>query len=280
MNILWISDFSILHSPGGAQRSDEIIIKKGRQMGLNITHFTCDSDPELFKNSYDHVISANLELLNQKYPFIIDYLSSAKAHSRIEHDMNRYLSQSKRHQLYTSCKNAFFLTEYHYNLFKNHYGDYFINVRIVPDPIDSSIFFDNKNNREDKVLYVGFMHEFKGTFDFFRYAIDNPQIQFIVAGWGEKIFEHLATSIPNIEFLGKVSHEKMPELYNKYKTFIYFPRIDEPFCRAAGEAALSGMEMMINDKIGCIHEMKRLGMNDFINKCNTASFDFWNIITE
>jgi glycosyltransferase involved in cell wall biosynthesis len=98
--------------------------------------------------------------------------------------------------------------------------------------------------------------------------------------WGEKIFEHLATSIPNIEFLGKVSHEKMPELYNKYKTFIYFPRIDEPFCRAAGEAALSGMEMMINDKIGCIHEMKRLGMNDFINKCNSSSFDFWNTITE
>ena len=34
--VLWISDFNLSHTPGGAQRSNALIIDKGRELGLSI----------------------------------------------------------------------------------------------------------------------------------------------------------------------------------------------------------------------------------------------------
>lgn len=276
VKILWISDFSTKHNIGGAQRSDDIIIKKGISLGFDITHFTFDSDKRLLNNRYDHVISANLECIYNQCPDVIDYLMLSNSHSRLEHDMNHYLSEIDRKKLFLNCKNTFFLTNYHYDLFINKYGNIFHNVRIVSDPIDTSVFYDHKKVRENKLLYVGFMHELKGTYDFFNYAIKNLDKQFIVAGWGDRIFEHLASTVPNIEFLGSIDYSLMPDIYNKYKTMVYFPRIDEPFCRSVGEALLCGMELGINNKIGCVHEYNRLGKAGFVNACGNATNLFWS----
>ena len=276
MSVLWISDFSTKHNIGGAQRSDDILIKKGVELGFNITHFTHDSDISLLSRQYHHTVSSNLELIYHKNPEIIGYLMSAQNHSRVEHDMNHYLSEIDRKKLFLNCKNTFFLTNYHYDLFINKYGNIFHNVRIVSDPIDTSVFYDYKKVRENKLLYVGFMHELKGTYDFFNYAMNSPHIEFVVAGWGDELFTHLAKTIPNVNYLGSVEYNAMPELYNKYDTFFYIPRINEPFCRSAGEALLCGMGLAVNDKIGCVHEYNRLGKEGFVSACGKASEIFWS----
>lgn len=276
--VLWISDFSIKHNAGGAQRSDALLIAKGAELGHDILHFTLESNPSLLDQHYDHIICANIEGLSQRLPYLIDFLHGHPNYSRLEHDMNRYLSQHNRHKLFLGCKNTFFLTDYHYQLFKQRYGDFFVNVRIVSDPIDTSVFFDRNQPREDKTLYVGFMHEFKGTFDFFDYVFSNPNEKFVVAAWGSPLFTHLATTTPNVEFLGTVPYEKMPELYNKYKTFMYIPRIEEPFCRSVGEAFLCGQELLVNQKIGCCHEYNRVGKDAFTSGCNNAPTNFWRYI--
>lgn len=279
VKVLWISDFSTKHNIGGAQRSDAIIIDAGKSLGFDITHFTFDSDVKLLSQTYDHLVSANLNIIAGQNPAIIDYITRHPSHSRLEHDMNRYLSTFDRQRLFLSCQNTFFLTEYHHELFKKHYGNFFQNVRIVSDPIDTNLFKDLGRPREDKILYVGFMHELKGTYDFFTYVAESPDKQFVVAAWGDKLFEHLARTLPNITFLGAVDYSKMPEVYNQYSVMMYLPRMDEPFCRSVGEALLCGMELMVNNKIGCVHEYNRVGADTFIKNCQEAPAQFWNYIT-
>jgi len=280
MKVLWISDYSIKHNKGGAQRSDDIIIKKGIELGHEISHFTHDGDLNLLTLKYDHIISSNLEAINSLYPVVTSWLSEQNNHSRLEHDKNSYLSPEARKALFSNCRNTFFLTEYHHSLFKDTYGDFFVNVKIVQDPIDTKTFRDKKGPREDKILNVGFMHFLKGSESFYNYVFKNPDKQFVVAGWGSPMYEHLARTASNVQFLGSIDHEKMPEVFNKYKTLFYHPIIEEPFCRSVGEAMLCGMELSINRNIGCAHEASRIGIQKFSENCKNADSIFWKSVFE
>jgi len=183
MKALLISDYSLVHSAGGAQRSNAIIMDEGRRRGHLINEFNFDSEESLLAHKYDIVISSNLEAISSSRSNIVPWIISQKNHVRLEHDANRYLSDEVRESLFTSCEKVFFLSSFHHNQFVESYGNYFVNVEIVPDPIDSTVFKDFKEERENKVLYVGFMHPFKGTDNFFSYVLENPEIDFVVAGW-------------------------------------------------------------------------------------------------
>ena len=50
-------------------------------------------------------------------------------------------------------------------------------------PIDSNLFYNKNQTREDKILYSGYMHPLKGTFEFFEYVLQNPNLKFVLAGW-------------------------------------------------------------------------------------------------
>ena len=279
--ILWISDYNLSHSAGGAQRSNDIIIQKGRELGLSIleANYNFNFHIEDF-DQYDILVSSNLEAIYKLHPNIIDKIASHKYHVRLEHDSNRYLKQEDREKLFRSCKKTVFLTNFHHQLFINNYGDIFNNVEIVADPIDTDLFYNQNQEREDKILYVGFMHELKGTLSFFEFAMGNPQLQFVVAGWGTRVFDFLVRNTPNVEYLGTVPHEDMPKLFNKYQTLFYSPIIPEPFCRSVAEAILCGIKLMSSSSniIGCMHEFQELGKQKFTENCKNASNYFWESI--
>lgn len=281
--VLFISDFNLNHTPGGAQRSNDLIINKGRELGhsifeanYNFNFKVCDF------NEYDILISSNLEGIYRNDPEVIEKISQHKYHVRLEHDLNRYLRQEDREKLFKSCKKTVFLTDFHYKLFVDNYGDIFNNVKIIPDPIDTDIFYNKEQEREDKILYVGFMHELKGTLSFFEYALANPNTKFVVAGWGKPIFEFLAENLKNVEYLGPLLYEKMPEIYNKYDTLFFSPILPEPFCRSVAEATLCGVKLMSFNPniIGCIKDIDQLGVPKFKENCKNASNYFWESIIE
>ena len=282
MKILFVSDFSLNHNRGGAQRSNDLIIDKGISLGHNITPFNLDTDPKLLHDQYDVVISSNLEVLSRQ-PIagsLFNRIVTADKHVRLEHDANRYLSVENRKTLFGSCIKTFFLTQFHYDKFVEMYGDIFINVEIVSDPIDTNIFYDKKEDRIDKILYVGFMHYLKGTENFFEYVLNHPDQQFAMVAWGDSKYQQIAKSIPNIEWLDSVDYIKMPSLYNKYKSLYYHPVGFEPFCRSIGEALLCGMELDCNDLIGSLHHLKEVGREEFIKHCNEATQMFWNRVED
>lgn len=278
MKVLLISDFGLRHSPGGAQRSNQIILDEGINRGHDISIYHYDTNQEILWNNYDIVISSNLEVLSRTNPMIIQYCATANNHVRLEHDFCRYLQAHIRQYLYTSCVKTFFLTNYHYTKFKEYYGDYFVNVEIVPDPIDASKFYDLKIPRSEDILYVGFMHPLKGTDNFINYVNNNPDKTFKVAAWGDQKYENFMNSSPNVSFLGKIDYVEMPELYNTHKQMYYNPEFDEPFCRAVGEALMCGMEIIGgSEKIGALH-MCREDPDGFANKCMFAAPEFWEIL--
>lgn len=276
MNILWISDFGINHNIGGAQRSNDLIIQEGRKQGHCIQPFYYDTNLQLLNKPYDLLVSSNLELLSRQRPDILDYISSHPNHVRLEHDSNRYLNLEDRKKLFKNCKKTVFLTKYHYEQFLNHYGSIFYNVCVIPDPIDTSLFYNRNENRDNKILNVGFMHELKGTNNFFDYVYSNSDLNFVMAAWGNEEYINIAKSLKNLEWLGHIPYEEMPELYNKYTTMYYQPVFYEPFCRAVGEALLCGMNINSNDLVGSLHYYNEIGEDQFATQCNQATQTFWN----
>lgn len=277
--ILWLSDFDISMAPGGAQRSDKILIDAGLLKGFNILKVNHDTFSFINNiNDFDIVISTNMCALSAKYPHLIDELSKHKCHIRLEHDSNSYLSQNQRIKLFSNCAKTIFLTEYHFSFFKELYGNIFNNVDIVYDPIDTDLFSDKKEKREDKILYAGYMHTEKGSEEFFEYALRNQDKQFVIAGFTDRaIYNFLATNIPNIEYLGLVNYENMPIIYNKYKEMFYSPNLREPFCRSVAEAICCGMNILTNaqSRIGCIQEIQKHGIQKFKEDCKNAPINFW-----
>ena len=103
--VLWISDYNLSHTPGGAQRSNGLIIDKGRSLGVsifeanyNFNFKTCDI------HEYDILISSNLERIYSLDKAIIAKIAEHKNHIRLEHDLNRYLFQEDREKLFRSCQ--------------------------------------------------------------------------------------------------------------------------------------------------------------------------------
>ena len=80
MNILFVSDFGLQHTPVGAQRSNAIIVEEGRKRGHTIVEVCFDSKPELINYGYDVVVSSNLETISQKYGNIVDFFDTCGNH--------------------------------------------------------------------------------------------------------------------------------------------------------------------------------------------------------
>lgn len=276
MKVLLISDFGLKHTSGGAQRSNDIIIKEGKSRGHVVNTFHYDSSSSILLDSYDFVISSNLEVITRVYPRLVDSIPELKNHIRLEHDSNTYWTQEFREKFWGSCILSFFLTDFHLSFFKEMYGDIFKNVKIVPDPIDDS-FKDLGMNRNDYIGYVGFFHELKGTRNFINFAIENSNKKFLVAGWGAEEWENEIKSLENVNFIGKICHSDMPLFYNKIGSLYYNPICNEPFCRSVGEALMCGTKIIGgSNRIGSLEMFKTDPM--YKDKCINAASNFWEII--
>lgn len=280
--ILWLADFDLHQASGGAQRSDKILIDHGKSLGYNILKVNRDNfGPHINMHDYDILITSNIQVLYYTHKWLLDEINKHKHHIRLEHDSNSYLTNEKRKILFQNCKKTFFLTDYHHKYFIEEYGDIFFNVEIVADPIDTDKFYNFNNQRKDAILYAGYMHPLKGSYEFFDFVLQNPEVKFVIAGWSNyPTLDFLSKSIQNVEYLGVVEYEEMPKLYNSYKSFFYNPNLREPFCRSFAEALLCGCEIICSkvNNIGAYHDFIKFGKNKFIENCKTAHIQFWNKI--
>jgi glycosyltransferase involved in cell wall biosynthesis len=273
--ILWVADFDDKEQVGGAQVSDRMIINYGKSVGLDITEFNFRSPEGILSENFDTLVASNITLLYLKRRPVFDFVLNHPKYVYLQHDSNRFFSKSDRENIYLKCKKAIFLTEYHYKLFEKWYGNIFQNVVIVPDPVDVSKFYNFDQERENKTLFAGYYGNDKGAYYFVDYALGHTSDKFVVAGWGDKVYDHCFRTIPNIELLGKIEQSLMPTIYNKYKTIFCCPVREEPFCRCVGEALFCGMHVMENGRVGAMQEIRRLGPEQFFKTCADAPKIFW-----
>lgn len=282
MKILFVSDFSLKQNTGGAQVSNDAIIKHGEQLGHEIVLHNIDSAYTDFLCSYDLVISSNLEVINKNTPDKLNFILNHPQHVRLEHDSCLYLAQDIRKQLFESSKINFFLSEFHISFFREMYGDIFPNVEIVADPIDTKLFCKSNKQKIYDVVYCGFLHELKGLHQLTEFAKNNPQRRIDVFGWSARDISSVLAPHANIKYHGLVSHADTAEIYQQAQAVYHHPIVNEPFCRMIAEAILCGVpEFQGNEnKIGSLQEYQRLGREKFAHNCMHAPQIFWDKINQ
>jgi len=283
MKVLFISDFNLDQREGGAQVSNSLIVKKGRELGHDIKEHNHNSSVIDLLSTYDLVVNSNLDAIKQVSPEKYKMIENLPNSVRLEHDSCSYLSNEERKTLFSNAKKTFFLTDYHYSFFKQLYGDFFNNVEIVYDPIDTTIFKKDNKDKTYDVVYCGFLHPLKGLNTLINFARNNPDRQVDVFGWSDERNPKLFfENEPNIKFNGSCKHEEVADVFQRTKAVFHAPVVNEPFCRMIGEALLCGVETIIGDtsKIGSYLEFEKVGYDNFKKGCEEASSKFWEKVIQ
>ena len=282
MKILFVSDYTLAQREGGAQRSNHLLIKKGRELGHEIVEHSYESSITDFLVSYDLIINSNLEHINAISPEKIDFLKRLPNSVRLEHDSCLYLDNRTRAHLFTKSQKNFFLSEFHISFFKELYGDYFTNTEIVYDPIDTELFCRTDQEKIYDVVYCGYIHELKGAKKIIDFAKKNPDKEISIFGWSHVDPNQFFKDQNNIKFGGLKTQEEVADILKQSKAIFHSPIVNEPFCRMIGEALLCGVEEVIGEvnKIGAYLEFSKVGYDEFKNKCQNASEIFWQKIEQ
>tara|TARA_R100000700_G_C3165419_1_gene140598 strand:+ start:329 stop:1180 length:852 start_codon:yes stop_codon:yes gene_type:complete len=280
MRILFVSDFTLEQTLGGAQVSNSLIIKRGRELGHEIIEHDYTSSITNFLSYYDLLISSNLEVISRQSHEIVNSVIKHPNHIRLEHDSCLYLNNDLRQKLFESSKLNFFLSDFHISFFRENYGDYFKNVEINYDPIDTSVFFKGNQEKQYDIVYCGYIHPLKGVNNLVKFSLENPSRQIDVFGWGDGNIESIFNNLSNVNFHAARTCEEIADIFRKSKAIYHHPIVNEPFCRMIGEALLCGIEEVIGakEKIGSYLEFEKVGREKFAEKCSTATENFWNKI--
>ena len=278
MRVLFVSDFTLEQRLGGAQVSNDLIIKKGRDLGHEIVEHDHTSSVVDFLSSYDLLVSSNLEAISRATPNKLDFILQHPNHIRLEHDSCLYLDNSLRQQLFESSKINFFLSDFHISFFRENYGDYFKNVEINYDPMNTEIFSEGNQENEYDIVYCGYLHPLKGVNNLVKHAVENPDRTIDIFGWGDGDIASSFNGVPNIEFHGAKDYTEIADIFKKSKAIYHHPVVNEPFCRMVAEALLCGVTEVIGakEKIGSYLEFEKVGRQEFAKKCSEATQNFWN----
>ena len=218
MKVLFISDFNLKHNSGGAQVSNDAIIKKGLDLGYEITLHNYDSSSINLIYNYDILISSNLELISQTSKYLFDFILNHPNHIRLEHDSCSYLNREDKKALFESSKINCFLSEFHLNFFQQECGDIFGQTAIIYDPIDHSVFYNNNSDRIYDVVYCGFLHKLKGVYNLINFSKENPNRNIDIFGWSQndKIVDEILM-LPNVRIHKKLHHQEIADIFRKSK---------------------------------------------------------------
>lgn len=282
MKVLFISDFTLQQREGGAQVSNNILIKKGKELGYEIKEHSHSSSVTDFLTSYDLVINSNLEVISkispEKLPFILKMPNSI----RLEHDSCSYLHDNIRLELFSKSKKNYFLSNFHFDFFKKLYGDYFHDIEIIYDPIDTQVFKKSDCDKQYDVVYCGYLHHLKGFNNLLKFAKENPNRNIDIFGWADFSTKGFFDKYPNIKHNGQIDHSEIAQVFQKSNAIFHSPIVNEPFCRMVAEALLCGVEEIIGDKskIGSYLEFEKIGYDKFKDRCESAASKFWETVVK
>ena len=141
--------------------------------------------------------------------------------------------------------------------------------------VNTNIFKKNKeiNKRGNLVGYIGLLDYRKGTKELIEaISLINSRkcdIDFLVAGMGilEDLVKDFSKLNDNVEFEGLMSHESLPDVYNKMKLLV-LPSISEGLPNIILEAIACGT-LILATPVGAIPDIIKDGENGFIMENNS-----------
>jgi len=270
LKILWINDFDSKAVPfGGAELTDAAILNAAKKKNLNVIFKKANQIIPKILEPYDLIILSN----NYELPFNTrEFIINNKKYICLCQDYGRWrkiLDCDTR--LFSNAFLTIFMSPGHRELF-----NLFIPKAItlcIPPYINKN-FCDYGRERNNRIMYVGYMHECKGIWNVLNYATHNPtkSIDFYYYGHKKELINAIKKQ-PNCYLKGSFTNELMPDLYNQYSYVILLPDVYESFSRVIAEAILCGCKLIINQKLGITsykwtsEELRKATLN--------SHFQFW-----
>jgi len=269
--IMWVADYSVKHNKGGAQQTNQEMIKYGRSKGIYIKTINKD-EPIPEKLDYDAIILNNI---TQFCTEDLERLLDTGKCIRYEHD---YWVAENMPDMYKRCKHVVFLSPLHKKTAEDKCGYKIKNSSLVPSPIDTNAFMFDESIKKEKgsVCCIGNLVKDKGSESLLEFIDSNQNMKFYIAGWGEEVEEFKKRE--NVEFLGELDRKQIIKVYQKCEYFYHRPLWNEPFGRTVIEAFLCGCHLLLNDSVGAISWDWDYSNYEEIKKNVQSQNNFWRVI--
>jgi len=251
MYIIWIADYTTKEHYGGAQQTNELMVRYGRKIGHEVEYML----PLESQFSISKLKKADLVIINNLTrfkPSWINWIIENKPYIKYDHDHATARLIGKFPKLFLSSRLNIFLSPLHLQGVSKLVGYKIPRSVIIPPPMDTKTFkITNKNRIKDSVFMCGSLSPAKGINKMIDYLNANKEKKLFLAGWNENQARKLI-NMKNVTFLGKIQHDKLPEVYNRYESFILLPTKEEACSRVVLEAYLCGCRLITNKVVGAM----------------------------
>ena len=290
MRICWLNDYKLDEFQGGANITNSIMIKKGKELGHEIIEVTPDKLDFLTRTKswgFDLIILNNINAFKKE---IIEWVIGNTTYIKYEHD---YSFCQFRSAQCSRCKikctpaqifiNMFsnsilniFLSPLHLDTHKKFFKETMRDAIFIPSPLEKDKFYPDTKIQKDAYLFAGALMTHKGVTQILDYADTQKDKVFHFAGKAvnKKILDRIKKKHT---YLGEIPYKDIPLLMRKYKHFIVNPLWNEPFGRNVIEAMVSGCSIIKfaqSNQTGL--ESYKLSPALMIDHCITAPLRFWN----
>ena len=249
MKIAWVADFTVQdYKSGGAQYTNEMYIKEGIKRGHKIDILTKEFD---LTNGYSFYILNNITHFSNQ--FLNKIIDGKKNYMRIEHD---YYTLDNINNFPKLFKNSFlniFMSDIHMNEYLKkievHNADY------ITSPVDIEKFIPKGDKDNKMVVWVGSFSPHKGVKNILSYAKTKSRWTFYLFGknLGPEYLNR-STVPENCKIMGEVEQDELIKYYQKARYVIHLPNWIEPTGRSVMEGYLCGCDLIINNRVGYMHE--------------------------
>ena len=226
-NIAFVRD-TPLHSIGGAELSDCMAVKAGRDLGYNVRVFDRDTPADLMHSlfDYDLIILSNIWELGNEHLDIIKKAIKVVPFVKCEHD-HRAIDQFGHHpftqQLYKESRLNVFVSPDHQDDYRQAFG---VDGVCVPPLIDVDLFQANGTKRHLNTALVGTPPK-----------ADKKELENFIKKNKNLKFDYMTKNVP---------HDQMPGLYSQYECLVHLPQRKWSCERIIFEAALCGCKVVAN----------------------------------
>ena len=270
MKVLWVADYSTKEHNGGAQQTNAVMIKAGKELGYSISEYTGGELPKTL-DRYDVIILNNITMYEDEQ---LDRLLDTGKCIRYEHD---YWVADNMPELYKKCKHTIFLSPLHKKTAESKIGYKVESSSLVPSPIQD-VFKPLGEKEPMSVLYVGNLCEMKGTPEMIKYIKNNPMYKFYVIGFGGMVED--VKNLKNVEYIGETKLEDTVKYYQKCEYLYHKPQWEEPFGRTVLEGYLCGCNLLVNSNVGAMSWDWDFSNYDLIKKNVQSQSKFWKVIKD
>jgi len=273
MIIAWIADYFVEEHQGGAQQTNEEMIRYGESLGYKIIKIRPDDFSKKVLKNVDLAITNNIMKFHSDY---IEWISDNVPFIRYEHD---YSCLDNHKNPFRNAVASIFLSPLHYKSI----GIECPNVKYVPSPVIGFEPIKNVYRKKNSVIWIGYFSKHKGLDRIVDFALNN--LNYNIDFYGNHDHEVIVelNKYRNLRYMGFLNGIKAKKkAYSSYEYFIHLPNWNEPFGRTILEAYLCGCGLIVdNDRIGAMSYGWDYSNYDMIKKeTENAPAKFWEIVKE